>query len=162
ILVGDLNGDSKPDLVTVTYPYAKQGTFSEDGPITAHVILGNGDGSFSTAPDLDFTIVSTGLYGLYGGNSGPSTVGPVNVVLGDFNGDGNLDLAASFFNPTLGGNKVAIYTGDGTGHFAAPQFVTVGLGPFTLVSIPRAPFQDVGTFAVTDHTPVANDIPTVD
>jgi hypothetical protein len=144
ILIGDFNGDGIPDLLT----YANFALGTIGPPATAHVFLGNGDGSFRTAPDLDFTIGLT----LKDGTS----TGPINVVLGDFNGDGKLDVAASFFDPYSAADQVALYTGDGTAHFSAPQDVTVGLSPFTLVSIPRAPFLDAGTFAVTDHGPVAN------
>src|SRR5262249_12973475 len=49
------------------------------------------------------------------------------------------------------------YLGDGTGQFAAAQSVVVGDKPFTSVSIPRAPFLDAGTFAVTDQPPAAKD-----
>lgn len=143
-LVGDFNGDGILDILT----YANFALGSALPPATAQVFLGNGDGSFRTASDLDFTMGS-----LPGGG-----VGPDNIVLGDFSGDGKLDAAASFYDPASGANDVAIYTGDGTGHFAAPQFVTVGLSPFTLVSIPRAPFLDVGSFAVTGHGPTANNV----
>jgi hypothetical protein len=152
-LVGDLNGDGIPDIVNIPYSDAKLGSYGIDQSITAQVFLGNGDGSFRTAPDLDLTIGANGPNGV--------GIGPVNVVLGDFNGDGKLDLASSFFNPQFGADQVAVYSGDGTGHFSAPQFVTVGLGPFTLVSIPRAPFLDAGSFAVTDQPPTAkNETPT--
>ncbi len=144
-LAGDLNGDGAPDLVT----YANFALGAPGSAATAHVYLGNGDGSFRTAPDLDLTLGLTVPNG---------TFGTTYITLGDFNGDGRLDLAASFYSGRswAGADKVGIYTGDGTGHFAAPQFVTVGLDPFTLVSIPRAPFLDAGSFAVTDQTPTAN------
>ena len=87
---------------------------------------------------------------------------PVDLVLGDFNGDGNLDLAVSYAdfdsNPTRSTSTLA------TARATSPRrrSVTVGINPNNLVSIPR-PFLDAGTFAVTDHGPVANnDQATVD
>ena len=83
-----------------------------------------------------------------------SNTSPADLALGDFNGDGHLDLAVSysdfFANPT----EVDLFTGDGAGHFAARRWYCRH-NPFNLVSIPRAPFLDAGTFAVKDQPPTA-------
>jgi hypothetical protein len=95
--VGDFNGDGKLDLVTTSDPYNEVGELN--------VLLGNGDGTFRSSCSLDF------------GDNVRS------VAVGDFNGDGKLDLAVS-----LGGNthenfdaRVAIYMGNGDGTFGILQ-----------------------------------------
>ena len=50
---------------------------------------------------------------------------PESVSIGDFNGDGNQDLAVTNDNSV----NVSILLGDGSGSFAAATNVTVGLGP---------------------------------
>jgi hypothetical protein len=103
VAVGDLNGDHVPDLV-VGYV----GTFRPPRPGGLDVLLGNGDGTFR--PPTNY--------------SGFGSVDFVN--LGDFNGDGFLDIVT--------GNGVLLNHGDGT--FGPPIFYesanayTVAVGDF--------------------------------
>lgn len=90
IAAGDLNNDGKPDLVVV----------DEVGDWLS-VLLGNGNLTFQNASVLDV---------------GGGTL-PHGVVLADFNGDRNLDIACS---GTLQ-DKVTVFAGTGSGAFAAPQ-----------------------------------------
>src|SRR5262249_14779726 len=60
---------------------------------TVSVLLGNGDGTFQTAQNYN-----VGAF-------------PTSVVVGDFNGDGNLDFAVA---GGLGGRGVLLGPGDGT------------------------------------------------
>ena len=71
VVVGDLNGDGKPDLVTAN-PYFNPSIGGRGD--TVSVLLGNGDGTFGPTTDYDT------------GNS------PVSVAIGDLNGDGTPDL----------------------------------------------------------------------
>jgi len=124
----DFNGDGKPDLAVPTTqgitvllgtgkasaPFTTGPSFTLSGaacPITGDL---NGDG----IPDLLLGANSLGGVGAYLGN-GDGTfrlasvipVSPGNLVLGDFNHDGKLDLADS-------SNQLALGNGDGT--FQAP------------------------------------------
>ena len=86
VSIGDLNHDGKPDLV-VASAY-DQGIF---------VLLGNGDGSFA-AP--------------VGYSTRSFAQAPMQTVLADFNGDGELDAAVIGY---VGG--VGIFYGNGDGTF---------------------------------------------
>jgi FG-GAP-like repeat/Bacterial Ig-like domain len=55
---------------------------------------------------------------------------PLSVVSGDFNQDGNLDLASA----NQGANTVSIMLGNGTGAFAAATSVAVGVTPTAISS----------------------------
>lgn len=86
IAAGDVNGDGHLDLVTTNF-----------GAGTVSVLLGNGSGGFTPAA------------------SSPLTVGasPRAIALGDFNGDGHLDLAVGTYSP----GTVEIFLGNGSGDF---------------------------------------------
>ena len=70
------------------------------------MFLGNGDGTLGTA-----SIISV-----------PG--GPIAVAVGDFNGDGNADIAVASYN----NNSISILIGNGAGGFAIPVTYTVGVG----------------------------------
>src|SRR5258706_12689763 len=69
VVIGDTNGDGKPDLVLANYTSN-----------TVSVLLGNGDGTFGGRRDFGT------------GNN------PYSVAIGDLNGDGKLDLAVAIFD----------------------------------------------------------------
>ena len=75
--------------------------------IQSPIRLGDGLGGFNGATD-----VSVGA-------------GPCSVAIGDFNGDGKLDLAVA----SNGSNTVSIRLGDGLGGFTGSTEVSVGSGP---------------------------------
>jgi hypothetical protein len=87
LLIADLNGDGKPDLVDV------QATdYFGNSVITR---LGNGDGTFQ----------KPGGFGL------SSSLPPSNAAAGDFNHDGKLDLAVG------DGGYIGVFLGNGDGTF---------------------------------------------
>jgi hypothetical protein len=100
LAVGDFNNDGIPDLVVPALNNA-----------AVSVLLGNGDGTFRP-PILT--------------SAGP--VNPWGVAVGDFNGDGNLDVAVANYAGS-GGNTVSVFLGNGDGTFRAPVSYPVGPNP---------------------------------
>jgi RHS repeat-associated protein len=100
IAAGDLNGDGRPDLVlTSADPFANFNT-------TVAILMNKGKGTFA-APQ--FITMGHDM---------------ANVVLGDFNGDGNLDIATA----DAGDSTVSVRLGNGDGTFGPRTIYTVGNG----------------------------------
>jgi hypothetical protein len=146
IATGDFNGDGITDFVTPNY-------FEFGGSPT--IFLGKGDGTF-TFKKASFTL----------------DYFPTSVVVGDFNGDGVLDLAFSDLN----GVEIALGNGDGTFNETPASPIAV---PSELYSLQAGDFNHDGkpdlagldnyndqivlllgggdgTFAVTATTPVVS------
>jgi hypothetical protein len=72
----------------------------------------------------------------------PTGAGPTSVKVGDFNGDGNLDIAVTYSNcgqmslqtPCFAPGFVAIFYGNGKGAFLAPLQYAVGSGVAALAA----------------------------
>src|SRR5215469_11940242 len=73
IAVGDFNNDGIPDLAVAN---------TGDNNVT--ILLGKGDGTFGPGQTYGTTPFGIG-----------QTQTPISIVVGDFNGDGNADLAVS-------------------------------------------------------------------
>jgi hypothetical protein len=111
VAVGDFNGDGKLDLAV-----ANQSSSSN----SVSILLGNGDGTFQPAA----------MY------SAPSV--PASVAIGDFNGDGKLDLAVAV------ANGASILMGNGDGTFQPAVNYTTGAP--AIIDGPAALFVAVGDF----------------
>jgi hypothetical protein len=110
VAIGDLNGDGKPDLAVADYA---------TGAGDVAILLGNGDGTFQTAVKY------------------PAVNGADSVVMGDFNGDGNLDLAVA--SNSAGANSasgsagtVTVLLGRGDGTFRNSIVYGAGNNPLSL------------------------------
>ena len=111
IAVGDLNHDGIPDLVVANWG-------QDDGPYgNLAVLLGKGDGTF-------------GKPMLY-----PAGIHPYQLVLGDFNGDGNLDVAVT------SNLDIRVFLGKGDGSLSKGIAYWAGEYP---VSIATADFNGDG------------------
>ncbi len=97
LAIGDFNGDGKIDIAVSHHVCGAQCT----GAVS--VLLGNGDGTFE--PYVDFVTDDD----------------PRFLVVGDFNGDGKLDIATSDFF-----DAVAILLGNGDGTFLPPTINHAG------------------------------------
>ena len=108
LALGDFNGDGKLDLVV-----ANDGSGASLGTSTVSILLGNGDGTFQ--PALNFAA---------GSNPGP-------LAVGDFNGDGKLDLVMANSGDGTGAttNTVTVLLGNGDGTFQPALNLTVGTNP---------------------------------
>jgi hypothetical protein len=106
LVVGDFNGDAKPDLAV-----------SGGGAVgTVSVLAGAGDGTFANAtPATTFGIGSN----------------PGLLTMGDFNGDGRQDLAATS-DQAVG--KVSVLVGDGNGAFTSASTPSVDENPFSIAA----------------------------
>jgi hypothetical protein len=113
----DLTGDNITDLVVTNNGFADSGSVS--------VLLGNGDGMFQPARNMDVGFR------------------PWGVAVGDFNGDGIPDLAVTHASTILPSqNTVTILLGNGDGTFRPAGDYQVGEDPF---SIAVADFRNNGT-----------------
>ncbi|HEX8816885.1 MAG TPA: FG-GAP-like repeat-containing protein [Terriglobales bacterium] len=117
VAVGDFNGDGNLDLAVTE----AQGAFSN----TLEILLGDGTGNFTPA-----SVVAVGY-------------NPVAMAVGDFNGDGKLDIAVA---NQCGGDytcrsasTVSVLLGDGAGGFTLASTLPVGSSS---VSIAAGDFND--------------------
>jgi hypothetical protein len=111
VAVADVNGDGKPDLIVAT-------AFGSNGDGAAEVLLGNGDGTFQPAVSYD--------------SGGPYTY---SIAVGDFNGDGKLDLVVADCSPYTGSScgLFGILLGNGDGTFKpVTTYSSGGVGAWSL------------------------------
>jgi hypothetical protein len=158
LAVADVNGDGKLDIITANDP--GDGAFFGATP-SISVFLGNGNGTFQSARtsfvlpsdsyslavgdfngDGRIDIVAAGYnsvtvvpnYNIYGGGYFTSAqtytfapytaLAPSSVAVGDFNGDGKPDIAATaYYDGTV---NVLLNKGDGSGTFLAAQPYAAG------------------------------------
>jgi hypothetical protein len=147
VVNGDFNGDGVDDLLVADMAAGTAQLFSGDGaggltlvnalPVGANPValaLGDvdNDGSLDAA-----VITNAGLVLLLNGGAGGLTPQPVlpvtgagDVVVADFNGDGNLDIAIA----NTGGSSVSFYRGDGSGSFVTAGSYLTGSAPVSVAA----------------------------
>jgi hypothetical protein len=126
LAVGDFNHDGRQDLVGTT----------ENAPM---LLLGNGDGTFQSGtslPNSSFTAPFT------------------TVLAADFNGDGNLDVAAA---GAAGNSGLGVFLGNGNGTFKSPTMNDLGGSNFYAI-LAAGDFNSDGKvdLAATNTRPVNN------
>ena len=113
VAVADVNGDGKLDIAASSSCAGPRA--DECGTGSVLVFLGNGDETFQTGQSLSL-----------------SALGAANLVIADFNGDGNLDLAISSICAPDGAcpnsasgpspSSAGVLLGNGDGTFQAVQY----------------------------------------
>jgi hypothetical protein len=110
LALGDFNGDGKLDLVVGENPAVVE--TPDCGCARISVLLGNGDGTYM--PSVDY---ATGRF-------------PSSVAVGDFNGDGHLDIAVANYGTLVApANTISVLLGNGDGTFQPQVTYTVGNNP---------------------------------
>ena len=122
VILEDINQDTIYDLVTAN--------FSDDN--TVSVLLGNGDGTFTSR--MDYEVGSR----------------PISVTAGDVNGDGVPDLVTANYS----GDSVSVLLGNGDGTFASKIDYQVGNAPesVALGDLNGDGFGDIVTGNLADNT----------
>lgn len=103
VTTGDFNHDGIQDLATANVDSS-----------SVSILLGDGDGTFTTAPVPNYTV---GMQ-------------PADIVAADFNGDGRQDLATAGF----GVNTVSVLLGNGNGTFIAGTPLATGTNPWGIAA----------------------------
>ncbi len=101
VALGDFNGDSKVDLAVVNFG---DPTVNDNGSVS--ILLGNGGGTFQPA------------------NNVVAGTNPSSIAVGDFNGDGRVDIVT-----VNSDNTVSALLGNGDGTFRAHVDYGTGSGP---------------------------------
>jgi hypothetical protein len=141
VIVADVNGDGKPDLVVPNACASNQNCPLGSGSVA--VLLGKGDGTFQTAV----------AYGSGGGDA-------FSVAVADVNGDGKLDLLVANFcgntNCSLAG-PLGVLLGNGDGTFQSVIPYSLGgpsLGQIALADVNGDGKLDIVTTSGSNNTMV--------
>jgi FG-GAP-like repeat/Abnormal spindle-like microcephaly-assoc'd, ASPM-SPD-2-Hydin len=110
LAVGDFNGDGRLDLACVNQTDSTISIFLGNGDATFH-----GDGFFQPAAVV------------------PTNASPAQITVGDFNGDGFLDMAVANFGG-FSGDTVSVFLGNGNGTFKPKVDYDVSLAPLSIVA----------------------------
>jgi hypothetical protein len=127
LAVGDFNEDGIQDLVAVN-----------NSINTVGVLLGKGDGTFNTA--VPYSLNTSGILG----------DAPWNVVVGDINQDGHLDLVVASDDA----GSVSILPGNGNGTFKAVTYIATGaqqVGSVALADFDKDGKLDLATTSAPDN-----------
>ncbi len=125
-VVADFNHDGKPDVAFLGYTL--YGCTSGNNNTVLNVFLNQGNGTFAPAPG----------YSLGSGNENTTVAQGFNLVTGDFNGDGKLDVAFTGYLADTNGNPVSYnvqtLNGRGDGSFTVGPVYTLDSTPYGLAA----------------------------
>ena len=133
LVTGDFNGDGRLDLAVSEYADAEHENIT--------ILPGNGDGTFGQPLEIPVALV-----------------GVESLVAGDFNHDGNLDLAAEGSDPqTASTEAIVVLMGNGDGTFQAPRYLDTALNSFETGGLATGDFNgdgrlDLATGGYDDQT----------
>jgi Flp pilus assembly secretin CpaC len=111
VAIADFNKDGHPDLAVAN---------QTDGTIS--ILLGIGDGAFGTQTVISIPAVTT--------TGGTVNASPSAIATGDFNDDGNIDIAVT----DMANDRVMILLGNGDGTFQAPVPYATGSNPVAIAA----------------------------
>ncbi|MGA8108630.1 MAG: FG-GAP-like repeat-containing protein [Acidobacteriaceae bacterium] len=123
--VADFNGDGLADLLEASYQDCSSGTCKPGYGL--YLQMNNGSGGLESAQQLNVF-----------GTQAPAYSASWYITVGDFNGDGNLDIAALHASGLM-----SVLYGHGDGTFAAPVISFLPAGTYT--SLVEADFDANGT-----------------
>jgi hypothetical protein len=126
IVSGDFNGDGKLDFALFGYNTVSNTAMELD------VFLGKGDGTFNHLAPQIFTA--------------QTTTWPTQLIAGDFNHDGKLDLLIGY-NANSGwvssGDDLDLAIGNGNGTFQAPTILMAHFGPVAVTDLNHDGYLDL-------------------
>lgn len=136
LTVGDFNGDGRQDVAT-----------ADGNTDVLSVLIGNGDGTFEAARQF-----------APAPRPGPGfLVQPLAIQVGDFNGDGNQDLATANRRPSDppvdGSASVLLGRGDGSFEPAQEFETAEGTGTLAVADFNSDGRPDLATFGDSERTP---------
>lgn len=130
VTTGDFNGDGKLDFAVLGYTGA--GTPGSFSTWELDVFLGNGDGTFREVPAQTFPALTS--------------AGPQQLIAGDFNHDGKLDLLIGN-NTNEGwvdsGDDLDLALGNGDGTFQTPTTLFAHFGPVAVADVNHDGYLDL-------------------
>jgi Ca2+-binding RTX toxin-like protein len=160
VAVGELNGDSDPDLAVADFVSGiwvllgePGGSFSSPTPFAAHVVPSSvtvGEFNGDAHPDLAVAnSISDDVSVLLGDGRGSFSsatnfqVGnnPSSVAVGDFNGDTRPDLAVANEGDFQHPGNVSVLLGEGAGNFSSATNFPAGGGPAGPASVAVGDFN---------------------
>ncbi len=134
VATGDFTNNGELDLAVVSYVQYHSHRSGYYAAGTVQILLNNGNGTFTAGNSYS---TDAGFY---------SDAAPYAMAVGDFTGNGDLDLAVASYDQYYGSGTVEIFLGNGNGAFTAGnEYQGTGNGTgFNPISIAAADFNDNG------------------
>lgn len=170
VVAVDVNGDGRPDVIfssrgARTMLFVNNGGRHFLAPVQLSSFdvldLATGDFNKDGHPDLAMVAGDSTCIALNSGSgsfSDPFCI-PLqpplrlrSLAVGDFDGDGNLDIVASGDDADTTEPSVAIYLGTGTGGFQAPRVVRARIGTPVVADLNGDGLADIAGFYETEMT----------